>query len=243
MRDRVLVASSAATALPLRNGWIFRTGYWLAELALPLERIVGAGYGVDVATPGGTPPSPDPRSLALLPERERARQLGIVDGVPGMHRPLRLEALDDAALDAYAALLVPGGHAQQADLPDSGAMRRVLLHFHAHRKPTFMICHGPAAILSTAVPGEPFPYAGYALTCFPSWMEHLLEFPLPVLKGRLPWYLDERLATLGARVRKAAVPGMPFIIEDRELLRPRTRSPRRRSPGGSRRGSVGAILK
>ncbi len=38
------------------------------------------------------------------------------------------------------------------------------------------------------------------------------------MKGRLPWYLDERLATLGARVRQAAVPGMPLVIEDRELL-------------------------
>lgn len=97
-------------------------------------------------------------------------------------------------------------------------MRRVLLHFHERRKPTCMICHGPAALLACAVPDEPFPYAGYALTCFPSWMEHLLEFPLPVLKGRLPWYLDKRLAALGARVRTAALPGMPFVIEDRELL-------------------------
>ena len=47
-------------------------------------------------------------------------------------------------------------------------------------------------------------------------MEHLLEFPLPVLKGRLPWYLDARLAALGVHVRKAAVPGMPFVIEDRD---------------------------
>ena len=215
---RVLVASSAATVLPLRDGRTFRTGYWLAELALPLERLIRAGHAVDVATPGGVPPSPDPRSLALLPGAERARQLGIVAGVEGMRRPLRLEALDEAALEAYGALLVPGGHAQQADLPESGAMRRVLLHFHERRKPTCMICHGPATLLSCAMPGEPFPYAGYTPTCFPSWMEHLLEFPLPVLKGRLPWYLDERLAALGARVRKAAVPGMPFVIEDRELL-------------------------
>ena len=49
-------------------------------------------------------------------------------------------------------------------------------------------------------------------------MEHLLQFPLPVLKSRLPRYLDERLAALGVRVRKAALPGMPFVIEDRELL-------------------------
>lgn len=214
----VLVASSAATVLPLRDGRAFRTGYWLAELAIPVERIVGAGHGVEIATPGGAVPSPDPRSLALLPERERARQLAVLDRVEGMHRPLPLEALDEAGLGAFDALLVPGGHAQQADLPESSAMRRVILHFHADQKPTFMICHGPAALLSAAEPGEPFPYAGYSLTCFPSWMEHLLEFPLPVLKGRLPWYLDDRLAALGVHVRRAAVPGMPFVIEDRELL-------------------------
>ncbi len=214
----VLVASSAATVLPLANGRTFRTGYWLAELALPLERIAAMGHGVDVATPGGAAPSPDTRSLALLPARERARQLAVVDGIEGMHRPLRLEALDESALGTYSALLVPGGHAQQADLPGNSAIRRVLLHFHSRRRPTFMICHGPAALLSTAVPGEPFPYAGYSLTCFPAWMEHLLEFPLPVLKGRLAWYLDERLEALGARVRKAALPAMPFVIEDRELL-------------------------
>ena len=214
----VLVASSAATALPLANGRTFRTGYWLAELALPLERIAAMGHGVDVATPGGAAPSPDARSLALLPARERARQLAVVDGIEGMHRPLRLETLDEGALGTYSALLVPGGHAQQADLPGNGAMQRILLHFHSRRKPTFMICHGPAALLSTAVPGEPFPYAGYSLTCFPSWMEHLLEFPLPMLKGRLAWHLDERLAALGAHVQKGALPAMPFVIEDRELV-------------------------
>jgi putative intracellular protease/amidase len=214
----VLVVSSGATALPLRNGRTFRTGYWLAELALPLERIIGSGHAVDVATPGGVPPSPDPRSLALLPGPERARQLAVLSKVEGMQRPLRLEALGGAGLGRYSALLVPGGHAQQADLPESSAMRRVLLHFHGHRLPTFMICHGPAALLSTAEPGRPFPYAGYAMTCFSSWMEHLLEFPLPVIQGRLLWYLDGRLAGLGARVRHAALPGMPFLIEDRELV-------------------------
>jgi len=214
---RVLVTSSAATGLRLKNHRSVRTGYWLAELALPLERLLRDRHEIDVATPGGVPPLPDPRSLALLPRPERARQLAIVDGVAGLRRPLVLEELAEGSLDGYAALLVPGGHAQQADLPQSDAMRRILLHFHESATPTFMICHGPAALLATATPGL-FPYAGYRLTCFPSWFEHLLEFPLPVLKGRLPWYLDERLAALGARVRHGPVPGAPFVVEDRELL-------------------------
>ena len=47
---KVLVAKSAATVLPLADGRTFRTGYWLAELA-------------------------------------------VADGIEGMRRPLRLEAL------------------------------------------------------------------------------------------------------------------------------------------------------
>jgi Rieske Fe-S protein len=42
---RVLVASSSATVLPVRNGRTFRTGYWLAELALPLDRLIRPGEG------------------------------------------------------------------------------------------------------------------------------------------------------------------------------------------------------
>jgi putative intracellular protease/amidase len=148
---------------------------------------------------------------------KRARQLAVVEAVPDIRRPLRLESLGPDALGACDALLVPGGLAQLVDLPASEAMGRVLLGFHGRGAPTFAIGHGPAALLSTA-PGGAFPYAGYELTCFQSRLEHLLEFPLPVLRGRLRWHLDRRLASAGARLRHAAIPGVPFLVEDRELL-------------------------
>ncbi len=217
-RPRLLVVSSAATELPLANGRRFRTGYCLSELALPLDRLLEAGYRVDIATPEGRPPAPDPHSLALLPARARAAQLAFVERTEGMREPVPIESLHEPDLARYAGLFVPGGHAQMVDLPRSDAMARILLHFHEARKLTCLICHGPAALLSMAGAGRPFPYAGYALTCFPSWMEHLLEYPFPVLGGRLPWYLDKQLAALGMKLRKGAVPGMPLLIEDRELL-------------------------
>jgi putative intracellular protease/amidase len=89
----VLVVSSATTALPLQNGRTFRTGFWLAELALPLERILESGHAVEIATPGGMQPSPDPRSLALLLGAERARQLAVLSRVEGVRQPLRLDKI------------------------------------------------------------------------------------------------------------------------------------------------------
>src|SRR5271155_3319133 len=57
---KVLVILSSASQLELREGKTYHTGYYLDELAIPLRKIVDAGYSPVFANPKGNAGSFDP---------------------------------------------------------------------------------------------------------------------------------------------------------------------------------------
>ena len=208
---RVLMVVSAATELSLADGTPMRVGYWANEVEVPLTRLRAAGYSVDVVTPGGKRPAPDPVSLPRDPAKARATR-DTHAKLPGLASPGSLEALDAAALDRYAAIVIPGGYAPMADLASSEAMGRLLRA--AMKKGTVIaaICHGPAALLSTRTEGEPWPFTGYRMAPFTNAEEKAW-----LKDRRLAWQLEDALRASGAKIESGGL-WQSVVVRDRNVI-------------------------
>lgn len=188
---KVLIILSDANAFPVRkpDGTTTQqpSGFFLMELAKPLQTLLDAGYEVTFASPQGRAPQPDPNSESLLAFAgnwyERAREQALLERMRasnGFGAPRRFGDIGEEELAGFAGVFVPGGHAPLADLGADAELGRVLGHFHRRGKPTAVICHGPYALLSTAATkegggGGEFAYKGYRITCWSDAEERFME--------------------------------------------------------------------
>ncbi|NHV25874.1 type 1 glutamine amidotransferase domain-containing protein [Burkholderia sp. D-99] len=235
-KAKILVYTSSATQIPLREGGRHEVGIFLGELVEPIEPLIEAGHFVEFVSPDGKGCVIDEASYKLsnwgLSRRKmehakqffetRLRELGI--GKPG-----RLSDIlaDKVKLDSYDVLFVPGGHAPMTDVlhtnwlesdeynPETGAL---LLHFHERAKITSAICHGSAALGAAPVVDGKWIYSGYNMTCVSMAAEELTEdIPCFGIGGHMPDYPVHILERLGAKVHTKML-GRSNVVEDRELI-------------------------
>ena len=102
-------------------------GFEDSELLAPLYRLREAQVDVDLASPGGA-------------------------GIRGKHGyEIEVDrSLEDAAVDAYDMLLLPGGKAP-ARLRESASMLELARAFFARGKPVAAICHGPQILAAAGL--------------------------------------------------------------------------------------------
>ncbi|KAK1759106.1 ThiJ/PfpI family protein [Echria macrotheca] len=226
---KVLIIMSDAASFPLYNvGTEKKTiqqpsGFFLMELAKPLSRILEAGYEVTFASPQGKEPTPDPLSLSLAAFAgnfyERKRETDLIERMKrenGFSRPKKFSEISDDELNSYAGVFIPGGHAPLSDLGDNPELGRILNHFHAQKKPTASLCHGPYAFLSTKYAGaKEFAYKGYKLTSWSNVEEKFME--TAVFRGEVT-KVETSLAEAGAEMVEGVATAMGKITEDREVV-------------------------
>jgi putative intracellular protease/amidase len=186
---KVLIVLSDASSFPLYNtGSDGKTisqasGYFLMELAKPLQKFLDAGCEVTFSSPLGHEPTPDPNSVSLVAFvgnwYERSRELALIERMKkenGFSSPRKFADIKDEELETYAGVFIPGGHAPLSDLGADAHLGRILQHFHERAKPTAALCHGPWAFLSTKVgPKGEFAYKGYKMTSWSDVEERVME--------------------------------------------------------------------
>ncbi|MFC0693621.1 type 1 glutamine amidotransferase domain-containing protein [Paraburkholderia humisilvae] len=237
---KVLVVLSNAHQLDLRDGEEYNTGYYLDELAVPLQKLVAAGYSPVFASPQGKAASFDPVSNDKMffggDDTARANAVKFVGDFPGIQHPQTLAQIEKQGTSDYAGVFIPGGHAPMQDLSHDKTLGAILMDFHVTGRPTGVICHGPAALLSTLPDPEAFrnamiagdflkaaslargwPYANYRLTVFASGEEHAIEGKGRQLGGYVKFYAADALSEAGAHVDRVGA-FQPNVIEDRELV-------------------------
>ncbi|KAF7718558.1 Molecular chaperone Hsp31 and glyoxalase 3 [Penicillium ucsense] len=159
------------------------TGFFLQELAKPLQKLLDAGHEVTFASPEGKEPVPDPNSETLLAYAgnfyERRREQDLIERMKkenGFSRPRTFASISDDELTRFAGVFIPGGHAPLTDLGDNPELGRILRYFNKENKPTAVICHGPYALLSTKYAGDgSFVYNGYKITAWSDSEEKMME--------------------------------------------------------------------
>lgn len=188
---KVLVILSDAHSFPLQRntghdaGKVVDqpSGYFLQELAKPLNKILNAGHEVTFASPQGREPAPDPSSESLVANAgnfyERQREYNLIERMKrenGFSTPRPFSTISNDELTTFAAVFIPGEHAPLRDLAANAELGRILRYFHQENKPTAVICHGPYALLSTKKAGDgSFVYNGYKITSWSDAEENLME--------------------------------------------------------------------
>ncbi|EKG11995.1 ThiJ/PfpI [Macrophomina phaseolina MS6] len=224
---KVLIVVSDADSFPLKksDGEVVQqpSGFFLMELAKPLDRLLNAGYEVTFASPEGREPTPDPNSESLLAfagnfyERQRENELlERMKRENGFAAPRRFADISDDECRQYAGVFIPGGHAPLQDLGDNPELGRILSHFHEARKPTAAICHGPHAFLSTKYgPKKEFAYKGYKITSWSDAEEKFMETAM--FRGEVE-KVESKLRENGAEMVENASTKVGTITVDREVV-------------------------
>jgi putative intracellular protease/amidase len=227
-QGKILIVMSDAHSFPLYNtGSDGKTisqesGYFLMELAKPLQKFLDAGYEVTFASPAGKEPQPDPLSVSLAAFAgnwyEKQRELGLIDQMKkenGFARPKKFSEISDEELKGYVGVFIPGGHAPLSDLGEDKDLGRILEHFHKEGKPTAALCHGPWAFLSTKYgPGKQFAYKGYKMTSWSDAEEKLME---TMLRGEIT-KVEGKLREEGADMQEGVMKSLGQVTVEREVI-------------------------
>ncbi|KAL4919174.1 class I glutamine amidotransferase-like protein [Aspergillus aurantiobrunneus] len=227
---KVLIILSDANAFPLKKSTgeggsktvDQPSGFFLMELAKPLQKLLDAGHEVTFASPKGQEPTPDPNSESLVAFAgnfyERRRENELLERMKrenGFTRPRTLSSISNDELSTFAGVFIPGGHAPLTDLGDNKELGRILQFFHGENKPTAAICHGPYALLSTKQSGDgTFAYKGYKITCWSDAEERVME---TLLRGEVE-KVESALRNEGAEMVEGAGEKVGQTTLHRELL-------------------------
>lgn len=198
------------------------SGFFVAELTRPVEKLLQAGYELTFASPKGQEPKPDPNSWYFASIAggfyERNKEEDVLERMKrenGFTSPRTFESIGDEELESFAGVFIPGGHAPLSDLGADKELGRVLLHFHNKQKPTAAICHGPYAFLSTQQSGNgDFAYKGYKISSWSDTEEKVMEY---MLGGEIP-KVESALRNAGAEMVVGIKEKAGFVTVDREVI-------------------------
>jgi putative intracellular protease/amidase len=239
--NTILVITSSASSLTLKDGREEHVGYYVNELTVPIQGALDAGYQMVLATPNGTKPIIDPQSAVAAhfggSEVALRKALNFVDTYPAMQTPRSFRSVIENGLDEYVGFYAPGGHPPMIDLMQDPDLGEILRYAHSTAKPTALLCHGPIAMVAAMpkakefraalVAGKPeeakrlaegWQYAGYRMTIFSNDEEHYAEEHY-MGGGKIPFYVNDALKIAGGNV-SISDKGIfhPFLVEDRELI-------------------------
>jgi putative intracellular protease/amidase len=229
---------SDSDRLDLKDGKVFKTGFYLNELMQPVKMLIDAGHEVTFATPLGNAPTVDITSVdpayfggnakATAEYQQLLDRLAITSAVKSP--VLSLKRVEQIGYDYFDAVYIPGGHAPMQDLLVSPDLGRLLTDFHAKGKITALVCHGPIALMSTLneptqfaaqlEAGEkPNPgawiYEGYNFTVISNQEEQQAK---SLLQGEMKFYPQTALERAGGRFSGNATPWTPHVVTDREVI-------------------------
>ena len=198
-KSKILVIFTEQKNMEMQNGKLFSTGNHPVETLVPMLHLKNAGFDFEIATPTGKPvvlemwafPAKDEQVKSLYNEYKSS-----------FEQPKNLQDFVDTSLSApesYAAVFVPGGHGAMLGIPEDQNVRKILNWAHENELFTVSLCHGPAALLATALNDQAFLYAGYNMAVFPHSVDKMAP-KIGYLPGQVPWELSEKLASLGATI-------------------------------------------
>ncbi|KQV60168.1 dihydroxyacetone kinase [Pelomonas sp. Root1217] len=131
------------TSNPFKGATGIPTGFNLAEVTHPLEKLQQAGIRVEIASiQGGAAPLDGLEDMA---DPVVARYWADADFRHAIANTLRIDDVDPAR---YSAVMFAGGHGTMWDFPDSAGAQKVIREIDAAGGIVSAVCHGPAALVN-----------------------------------------------------------------------------------------------
>lgn len=196
-KSKIAVIFTEQKNLKMKNGKLFSTGNHPVEALLPMLHLQSAGFEFDIITPTGKPvvfemwafPQNDKNVKALYSSLESS-----------FKSPISLTDFVSSSFqkhDEYAAVFIPGGHGSMIGLPKDLNVSKVLNWAHENDLFTITLCHGPGALLSTALNNGKFLYQDYKMCVFPDSVDKQTPM-VGYLPGQMAFPVSEKSQSLGA---------------------------------------------
>lgn len=238
--DNILIVMSDKSELELKEGKIYKTGFYFNELMEPVKRFLDEGHTLTFATPNGVVPAMDPNSDSLSlfgndqayydAHKALLDKIKLIDLVESP--VVSFDRVEQIGVEHFDAFFAPGGHAPMEDLLVDDQLGRILTAFHEKNKPTGLVCHGPIALLSTlpnndefvrnlengkkAVADKNWIYNGYDMTVFSNTEEDAAKGYLG--GGEMKFYPETALSKAGGDYKRSKADWAQKVVVDRELI-------------------------
>ncbi|KAF7320911.1 DJ-1 protein-PfpI domain-containing protein [Mycena chlorophos] len=186
------------------------TGYYIPEAAHPYY-VLSPHCSVDFASPKGNEIPLDPLSVTLF--KEDAECIKWLSDETVKAKLVSAKKLSEVDVSQYDAIFYPGGHGPAIDLSMNEDNIAFATKFYATGKVTAAVCHGPAALVAVKDPEGKSIYAGKRATAFTDKEEEIFGTVKDV-----PFLLEDRMRTLGAKFEKASEPRAAHVAVDGNLI-------------------------
>jgi len=210
---KILFVMTGASYWTMKDGHRHPTGYWAEEFVAPYRAFTETGHEITVATPGGVVPTVD--TMSLRPEMAGSAQKAldyedVIERADELRWPIDIK---NARLEDYDAVYLPGGHGPMEDLAYDADCGKLLSDALASGKPLAVVCHAPAALLSTRDAEGKSPFEGYHITGFADEEEEAVG-----LAARAKWLMEDEV-TDKVDVEYSRGPiWQPYTVADRNLF-------------------------
>ncbi|WP_435652712.1 type 1 glutamine amidotransferase domain-containing protein [Pseudomonas putida] len=187
------------------------TGLWLTELTHFTDVVEAAGYSTVFASPKGGAVPLDERSLGWLYMDKAAREhLQSPAFRARLQNTLPIASIDPSQ---FGVIYFTGGHGVMWDFPNNPDLRRVAETIYNQGGIVSAVCHGVAGLLDLKDEKGQLIIKGKNITGF-SDREELFSG----MKSQVPFFLEDKLVSQGARYRKGWLPFTSFAITDGRLV-------------------------
>ncbi|KTB71330.1 MULTISPECIES: type 1 glutamine amidotransferase domain-containing protein [Pseudomonas] len=183
------------------------TGFNLAEVTHPLEKLQAAGISVELASvSGGTAPLDGMEDMA---DPVIARYWADSDFRHALANTLSIEDVDPSR---YCAVFFAGGHGTMWDFPDNLTIQKVIREIDEAGGIVSAVCHGPAALVNARRADGTLLVAGKRLAAFTDAEEDEVQSTHVV-----PFLLTATLTSRGA-LHQSAPNWADNVVVDGRLI-------------------------
>ncbi|MDO5614070.1 MAG: type 1 glutamine amidotransferase domain-containing protein [Paracoccus sp. (in: a-proteobacteria)] len=165
------------------------TGYNLAEVTHPLEKLHQAGIKVEFASPKGGDAPLD--GLEDMNDPVIAHYWADADFRHAISHTIPMDQVDPSR---YSAIFFAGGHGTMWDFPDNAAIQNAIRDIDAAGGIVSAVCHGPAALVNARGADGEYLVAGKDVAAFTNAEEAEVQSTDVV-----PFLLADALNARGAR--------------------------------------------
>ncbi|CAM3283786.1 type 1 glutamine amidotransferase domain-containing protein [Pseudomonas floridensis] len=170
------------------------TGFNLAEVTHPLEKLQAAGIRVELASiKGGAAPLD---GLEDMSDPVIARYWADTEFRHALANTLLIDEVDPTR---YSAIFFAGGHGTMWDFPDNAAVQKAIREIDAAGGIVSAVCHGPAALINARGADGRLLIAGRRVAAFTDDEEEAVQST-----DVMPFLLATKLSALGALHQPAA---------------------------------------
>ncbi|MFC4437708.1 MULTISPECIES: type 1 glutamine amidotransferase domain-containing protein [Natrialbaceae] len=174
-------------------------GYWGEECVEPLETLSDAGIEITVATPSGSPPEIDERSLdpEQVGEETAEHVREVHENDERLNDPIPTARADAEEFDA---VVFPGGHGTEWDVNQDSDARRLLRDtVEGDDGKALVVCHAVGILAFARDNQGAFIVNGRDVTGFPSeWEDEIVDENDCMPNGRkLPYWIADEVEAAG----------------------------------------------